>query len=54
MALRGRLPRQESSEAGQGKKDLEMVKRTGLALRFVDKQTPEICMAAVQQNGEAL
>ena len=36
------------------KADLEMVKRNGMALRFVKEQTPEICLAAVQQDGLAL
>jgi hypothetical protein len=30
------------------------VKQNGLALRFISEQTPEICVAAVKQNSEAL
>jgi len=29
------------------------VKQNGLALRFVRKQTPDVCIAAVAQNSEA-
>ena len=36
------------------KADLEMVKRNGMALRFVKDQTPEICLAAVNEYGNAL
>ena len=36
------------------KKDLEAVKENGLALEYVQNQTPEICMEAVKQNGWAL
>ena len=39
------------NEDEQYQKDLEMVKQDGLALACVKKQTPELCMAAVQQNG---
>ena len=34
--------------------DLEMVKRDGWNLKYVKRQTPEICAAAVEQNGLAL
>jgi transposase len=30
---------------------LEMVKKDGCVLRYVKKQTPELCLAAVKQNG---
>ena len=33
--------------------DLEMVERNWYALKFVKEQTPEICLAAVQQNPDA-
>lgn len=33
---------------------LEKVRQDGLELKFVMKQTPEICMTAVKQNGLAL
>lgn len=33
---------------------LDAVKQDGLRLEFVDKQTPEICLAAVKQKGLAL
>ena len=36
------------------KADLEMVKRNGMALRFVKDQTPEICLAAVKDYGLVL
>lgn len=39
--------KQESSEAEQEKKDLEMVKWNGLDLEYVKEQTSEICLAAV-------
>lgn len=42
-----RLPEQEE-------KDLEMVKKYGLTLRDVVNQTPEICLAAVQQTKKAI
>jgi hypothetical protein len=35
-------------------KDLRMVKRKGIYLRFVKEQTPELCLAAAKQNGHAL
>jgi len=34
--------------------DLEMVKRKGSYLMYVKEQTPEICMAAVKQDPEAV
>jgi hypothetical protein len=33
---------------------LTELRKDGLALRYVKKQTPELCLAAVQQNGWAL
>ena len=36
------------------KADLEMVKRNGMALRFEKDQTPEICLAAVNEYWNAL
>jgi hypothetical protein len=30
------------------------VKQTGLALLYVKEQTPEICLAAIEQNEEAI
>ena len=33
---------------------LERVKRDGMELRFIEHQTPEICMAAVKQSELAL
>lgn len=51
----GKLPGQEeSSEAEQEKKDLEMVKKDGLNLWDVVNQTPEIIVAAFTQNSAAL
>ena len=38
----------------QERKDLEMVKQNGYALKFVKNQTEEICLAAVKQCGYAL
>ncbi|WGH49980.1 hypothetical protein [Pseudoalteromonas phage vB_PtuP_Slicky01] len=38
----------------EGVEALEAVKQDGWALRFVRKQTPEICLAAVKQSGWAL
>ena len=35
-------------------KDLEMVSKNGMSLEYVEKQTPEICLAAVKQDGRAL
>ena len=35
-------------------KDLRMVKRKGIYLRFVKEQTPELCFEAAKQNGHAL
>ena len=35
-------------------KDLKAVKENGMALKFVKKQTPKICLEAVKQNGYAL
>ena len=34
--------------------DLEMVKKDSMQLEFVKNQTPEICLAAVQQSAYAL
>ena len=34
--------------------DLEKVQKEGYALRFVKKQTPDICLAAVKEDGLAL
>lgn len=34
--------------------DLEMVQQCGYDLNYVEEQTPEICLAAVQQNVWAL
>lgn len=34
--------------------DLKRVNKNGLALKFVEEQTPEICMAAIQQNRNAI
>jgi hypothetical protein len=34
--------------------DTEAVERCGIDLKFIKKQTPEICLAAVKQNGLAL
>ena len=33
---------------------LKSVRFDGMRLRFVSKQTPEICLAAVKQNAKAL
>lgn len=33
--------------------ELEKVKQNGLNLKYVNEQTPEICLAAVQENGLA-
>ena len=33
---------------------LQAVKQNGLALRWVENQTPDICLEAVKQNGYAL
>ena len=35
-------------------RDIDEIKRDGMALAYVKEQTPEICMAAVKQNGMAL
>ena len=32
------------------KKNLEAVKQNGEVLKYIENQTPEICMAAVKQN----
>lgn len=37
-----------------GNKDLQLVKKDGLNLENIKKQTPEICLKAVKQNGFAL
>lgn len=51
----GRLSgQQESLEAKQEKKDLEMVRKDGLTLEQVENQTPEIIVAAIAQNPSAL
>jgi hypothetical protein len=34
-------------------KDLEAVKQDGYALRYVKEQTPEICLAAIQNEPRA-
>ena len=38
----------------QYQKDLERVKQSWFELSYVKNQTPEVCMAAVQQDGRAL
>jgi len=38
----------------QAKKDLAAVKKNGYDLKYVQYQTPKICLAAVKQNGFAL
>ena len=38
----------------QYEKDVEAVKQKGWALKFVKKQTQELCLEAVKQNGYAL
>jgi hypothetical protein len=34
--------------------DLEKVKLNGYNLNFVEKQTPEICLAAYEQNKDSI
>lgn len=34
--------------------DFKRVNQNGLALKFVEEQTPEICMAVIQQNRNAI
>jgi len=38
----------------QEKHDFKEVKKNGLALYYVEKQTKAICLEAVKQNGDAL
>jgi len=38
----------------KGSEALEAVKQDGDALRYVERQTPEICLAAVKENTHAL
>lgn len=35
-------------------RDMEKVRRNGMALEYVEEQTPEVCMEAVKQDGRAL
>ena len=37
-----------------GAEAIEAVKRSGLALQHVKEQTPDICLAAVKQDADAL
>ena len=44
----------DNSLNDSNKKDLEAIRQDGQALKFVQNQTPEICMEAVKQNGMVL
>ena len=37
-----------------GEEALYQVKKYGIALQYVRNQTPEICLAAVKENGDVL
>lgn len=41
-------------EAEKEKRDLEILRRNGLDLKYIEDQTPEICMAAVWEDPDVI
>ena len=41
-------------EISKEENEIKAVQQNGMDLRFVENQTPEICMVAVKQNSDAL
>ena len=58
MSIFGNTKEAKKEEANfseeQISKDLEAVKQDPYAVKYVEDQTPEICLEAVKQNGLAL
>ena len=58
MSIFGNTKEAKKEEANfneeQIKKDLEAVKQDPYAVKYVEDQTPEICLEAVKQDGDAL